>query len=166
MAKKYLKYFMTRDNQFITDELKQFITNHSYSENLLTIACDSSWLLYEAIQDAFYCNWPNTTGNRYWIKAKTCILNNGEMINQTSSSEEADKYFGYFIINGDNKTDIIFDVDGNKSSIKTETGLLLISPSSSETHSILWNFEEPLVMVKFYIEPTNLIDSNFMWTPF
>lgn len=164
MAKKYSKYVVTRDKQIIFDDLKIFVQEFN-GNNILNFGNINSWHLYEMIQKMFFCNWPNTNFRKYFVKAEPCILNSGNNITQTSCNSNPDNYFGYLFINSDSKTNFKFIVDNNKENIVAETGLLLISPSNYETHSIEWNQSYPLIMVKFSIIPLESIKEPSDWTP-
>ena len=165
MAKKYSKYLVTRNDQNIFDDLKLFVQNFPSEKNILNYGNMNSWHLYEMIQKMFFCNWPNTNFRKYFVKATPVVLYNGNEILGSSSNDNPDNYFGYFFINSDSKTEINFNIDDKSDSILAESRMLLISPSNFEKHSIKWQEEYPLVLVKFNIIPVENLLGEYDWTP-
>jgi len=164
MAKKYLKYVVTREDQSLYEDFDIFCKEFN-GKNLLNIGNKHAWNLHQMIQKIFFCNWPNTNFRKYFVKAETCILNTGDEIKQISCNNNPDNYFGYLCVNSDNKTNINFTVYTIKESINLESKLLLISPSNYETHSIQWGETFPLLLIKINIIPAENIKNQFDWTP-
>jgi hypothetical protein len=166
MAKKYLKHIVTRDNQLVDQVMIDYVVDHNRQENILCFADHVSWHMYDMIQSGFYCNWPNTNNNRYFIKANSLILSKGSEVYHKSNRNLINNYFGYIILNGNDNTHVSFEVDGSSENILAETGLLLISPETDEQHSIKWDLDYDLVMVKFNITPVQNIVHPNNWIPF
>jgi hypothetical protein len=148
----------------MVDGLLDYVKNTN--GNILNNANVFSWNLYELIQSGFYCNWPNVNSRKYFIKAESVILNSKEKILTDSFNTEIDSFFGYVVINGNNKTTFNFQIGDEIINILAENGLLLISPKLNEKHFIEWNEESPLIMVKFEILPVENIKYTKDWTPF
>lgn len=169
MARKYLRYLVTRNDQYVNQSMIEEILDLSKKQipNILTYPSLNTWVIDEALKSGFYCNWPNTDNCRYVVTAEPIIVQNGCRIEPTKSVKEENSYFGYYILNGDNHIKFLFDVEDESAEILIEDRLLLISPANGETHkTTYWSHEEPLVMIKFYIKPVESVNQSHPWIPF
>lgn len=169
MAKKYLRYLVTRNNQVVAPDMMQEFTQHyiDSTPNVLTHPSVNTWLLDEALKSGFYCNWPNTDRCMYVVSAEVVLVAKECRIEPNKSSSEHNNFFGYYVLNGDNKAKFIFQVDDELAEVPLESGLLLVSPCNGETHkTTYWPNQEPLVMIKFYIKPVESADPTHPWIPF
>lgn len=156
MAKKYLKYFVTREDQYISDEFIEYMKSFPKDKHLLNTMSDHTWHLYEMIQNAFYCNWPNTNCKKYFIQANLLVLNNNLAIKDSEPYE----YFGLLFVNPKNHK-LTFKVDRQKQELQINKGLLLMSPHMFEEYTITGDSD--MLMVKFKI---NCCTGQENWIPF
>lgn len=154
MAKKYLKYFVTRDNQAIPYGLIEYVERFPKEKHLLNTMSIYSWHLYEMFQGGFYCNWPNTEFKRYFIQAEPIILEQS-----TIKDNSVYDFFGILFLNA-NDQKIILEVDGESQTIDVTPGLLLISSHKNETYKFIG---DRIVAVKFKISSHGNEEN---WIPF
>jgi hypothetical protein len=157
MAEKYLKYFVTRDNQYIPIGFSEYMANFPKDRHLFNMMSVHTWHLYEMIQSGFYCNWPNTAFKKYFIQAEPIIHRE-----ETTTTESNCEYFGMLFVNPTIEK-LIFEVDGQQEQIDITPGLLLISPHSNEKYTITSGGE--MLMIKFKINPST-VRAQDNWIPF
>jgi hypothetical protein len=131
MAKKYLKYFVTREDQKLTVDFADYMAKFPEHKHLFNTMSVHTWHLYEMIQDAFYCNWPNTTYKKYFINAQPFVIHS-----DTKVTDERDHdYFGALFVNT-NGNKLSFSVDGQVQEIELNTSVLMISPHQKEHYTM------------------------------
>ena len=158
MAKKYLRYFVTREDQKLTDGFVDYMVNFPEHKHLFNTMSVHSWHLYEMIQDAFYCNWPNTAYKKYFISAQPYVIQS----DTTVTDDRDHDYFGTLFVNpAGNK--LLFSVDDQVQEIELNNSVLLLSPHQKESYTISCG-DEPLVMIIFRISSSPNGESG--WVPF
>jgi hypothetical protein len=158
MAKKYLKYFVTREDQNLTDGFEDYMVNFPEHKHLFNTMSVHTWHLYEMIQDAFYCNWPNTNNKKYFINAQPFVIQS----DTTVSDDRDHDFLGTLFVNPTGNK-LTFLVDDQVQEIELNNSVLLISPHQKERYTISCG-DTPLLIIIFRISSSLSEEGN--WVPF
>lgn len=158
MAKKYLKYFVTREDQKVTEEFVDYISNFPKEKHLLNTMSIHSWHFYEMAQSAFYCNWPNTNFRNYFIQAELFKINKTTNICDIGIYD----YWGVLFTNP-NDHKVSFNLGDLTQDIVLDSPTILISPHQNE-RCVIEIENKPMNIIKFKINSSLGIEEN--WIPF
>lgn len=158
MAQKYLKYFVTRENQNLTNGFVEYMVKFPEHKHLLNTMSVHTWHLYDMIQDAFYCNWPNTNFKKYFVNAEPVVVQSTTRVTDARDHE----YCGVLFVNP-NGNKVSFSVNGQTQEIELNDPTILISPHHKEEFTVTCD-GQPLLMILIRIHSSLREEEN--WIPF